>query len=529
MGGLAGTAIKLEDSAANIQANFDGLSANKKINAVQLTDTARSTIQVTNSQYKKGSTLLNKITGAAVSVTFSGNLSQYKISGNGDGSFSIGNDNYKKVNFFAFKDVTTFGDTGDKNLNAMLLGGTNYWWSADNPSAIGTSDAQVMNNVYAMAAGSSKQTISYSFLTSLPADDVADKNGFKPMDDNQKAAVLRAFDYLSSLTGVSFVEDSTPGAADINFGTNNQFSQNSSGYANVPHGSGNHPTYLFLDNGFGNQNATMTQGSFGWQTLIHEIGHTLGLKHPGNYNASGGSVPGPFVPAALDNRSYSLMSYKNAPGTMKVNATSTNNISYKYSASTLNDSTYMMYDIAALQFLYGKGTGQNLDAYQVNTFTADWSGIETLWMPDNGTIDASSVKNSNIIDLRQGAFSSINVIPQSITDSFPSSLKTAATYMGLNNVGLAFGSHVTTAVGGAGDDVFYTSTDSDVTINGGGGNDKVYLAGSKEDWDNSASADTYVNQKLGRTVTVANINVSNIKYYNASTYTTTHSRLDITA
>ena len=527
MGTLSGTAIQLEDTAANIQSNLDSLLAVKKISAIQLTDTARPMLEVTDAQYKKGGTLLNKITGAAVSVKFNGNLSQYKITGNGDGSFTVGNTNYKKVNFFAFNDTTTFADTGDKNLNAMLLGGANYWWRSDTPGAVGTSDAQVKANVYAMAAGSSKQTISYSFLTELPANDTADKKGFREMDSTQKAAVLRAFEYLSSFIGVTFVEASSPGQADINFGTNNQYSQNSSGYANVPNGSGDHPTYLFLDNGLGNQNATMTQGSYGWQTLIHEIGHTLGLKHPGNYNASGGSVPGPFLPAALDNRSYTLMSYKNAPATMKVSATTTNNISYKYSASSISDSTYMMYDIAALQFLYGKGTGQNLDAYQVNTFTADWSGIETLWMPDNGTIDASGVTNSNIIDLRQGAFSSINMVPKTITDSFPSSLKSAATYMGLNNVGLAFGSQVTSAMGGTAADVFYTSTDSDVTIDGGAGNDTVYLAGAEADWDNSSNTNTYINSKLGRTVTVSNVEA--IKYYKADTYATTHSRLDITA
>jgi len=29
----------------------------------------------------------------------------------------------------------------------------------------------------------------------------------------------------------------------------------------------------------------------------------------------------------------------------------------------LNQSTYMMYDIAALQFLYGKGSGAGLETY----------------------------------------------------------------------------------------------------------------------------------------------------------------------
>jgi hypothetical protein len=527
LGVMSGSSFKLVDSVANIKSKFNELIAVKKINGIQLTDTARPLLEVDEKQYKNGSTLLSKISGAAISVKFADNLNKYKINENGDGSFTVNNTNYKKVNFFSFKDTTTFADTGDKNLNAMILGGTKYWWR-DSNAGVSTSDQQVMANVYAMGSGSSKTTMTYSFLASAPTGATSDSYGFKQMSQTQKDAVKRAFDYLSTFIGVTFVESSTPGEADINFGTNDQSKKNSSGYAYVPNSTNDNQAYLYLDNGFGNQNASMTEGSFGWQTLIHEIGHTLGLKHPGNYNASGGSVPGPFLPKALDTRVYSLMSYNNAPGTMKVNTTTTNNISYKYSASTISDSTYMMYDIAALQFLYGKGTGQGIDAYQVSSFTADWSGMETLWMPDGGTIDAAETTYSNIIDLRQGAFSSINVIPKSITDSFPSSLKTAATYMGLNNVGLAFGSQVTTAIGGKGDDVFYANADSDLTIDGGEGvgKDTVYLAGQEADWS-SDSQGLFTNAVTHQKVSMSRVDL--VKYYNSNTYSTTHSRLDITA
>jgi Metallo-peptidase family M12 len=539
LGNLTGTSIQLEDSTDNIQANFDELLKVKKINEINLLDTARPLIEVSQAQYKKGVALLNKINGAAVSVEFAKSLKDYKITANNDGSYSVDKFNYKKVSFFKFSDTETFANTGDKNINAMVLGGTNYWWR-DTANNLSTSDDLVKAGVYAMGSGSSKTTITYSFLNMLPADNVADSKGFKPMSDEQKAGVLRAFDYLSSLIGVTFEEVANASEADINFGTNNQYSQGSSAYANVPNGSGDHPVYLMLDNGPGNLNTSMATGSYGWQTLIHELGHTLGLKHPGNYNASGGSVPGPYLPKALDNRAYTLMSYNNPAGTMEVTKTTTNGISYKYSASSVNASTYMMYDIAALQFLYGKGTGAGLDAYQVNTFTADWSGMQTLWMPENGSIDASETDYSNIIDLRQGALSSINVIPKSITDSFPSSLQTAATYMGLNNVGLAFGSQVTTAKGGAATDVFYTTLDNSVDLYGGNGDDTVYLVGSEDNWrlDESVSTGdiqtyenlaTRVDGAAGTGVRVTLNQVEFIKYYNPDNVATTHTRLDLLA
>ncbi len=532
MGNLAGTSITLKDSAANIQTNFDELLKVKRIGEIQLTDDARPLIEVTQAQFKNGAAMLNKISGAAVTVTFSGQLKDYKINPNNDGSYTVDKTNYKKVNFFKFSDTSTFANTGDKNINAMLLGGTQYWWrNASDP--ITTSDDLVKAGVYAMGAGSSKTHIKYSFLEAAPAGNTADSKGFREMSAEQKAGVVKAFDYLSSLVGVTFEEVSAPEDADINFGTNNQYSQGSSGYANVPNGSGDHPVYLFLDNGPGNVNTSMATGSYGWQTLIHEMGHTLGLKHPGNYNASGGTMPGPFLPKALDSRAYTLMSYNNPDGTMEVTKTTTNNISYTYSANTVNASTYMMYDIAALQFLYGKGTGAGLDAYQVNTFSADWSGMQTLWMPQDGSIDASAVENSNIIDLRQGAFSSINVIPKSITDSFPSSLQSAATYMGLNNVGLAFGSQVTTAKGGSAVDVFYANLDNDVTIDGGAGDDTLYLAGVEDDWLFDAQTSTYeninANIALEQRVKVTVSNVEAIKYYKADSVPTTHTRLDLSA
>jgi hypothetical protein len=519
LGALSGSAITLTDTAANIQANFDALLAVKKINAIQLTDTARPVLQVTEAQYKKGAALLTKVSGAAVSVAFSGNMANYKIKANTDGSFAVGSATYKKVNFFAFQDTTAFADTGDANVNAMLLGGTNYWWR-DTAGSVTTSDAQIKTGVYAMGEGSSRQTFSYSFMTDLPDGNTSDSTGFRAMSNTQKAAVRRAFDYLSSIINVTFTESNSAGQADINFGTNNQSTRGSSGYANVPNGSGDHPVYLFLDNSAGNTNTNMTQGSYGWQTLIHEIGHTLGLKHPGNYNASGGTMPGPFLPKALDSRLYTLMSYNNPAGSMEVTLTGS-----RYSGSTLNPSTYMMFDMAALQFMYGVGNGQGVSDYQVTSFTADWSGMQTLWTPEGGVLDASAVTNANIMDLRAGAFSSINVIPKSITDSFPTSLKTAATYMGLNNVGLAYGSHISTAKGGSASDVFYTSTTADVSIEGGDGNDTVYLAGTAADWVESQG--TYTNAKLTRSVSLSSVEV--IKYYNADAYAITHSRLDLQA
>ena len=493
LGSIVSVPIQLKDTATHIQNNFDALVAFKKISGIELTDTTKPVLQLSEAQYKKGTSLLTKVTGASVTVQFSGNYADYKIKANADGSYAVGNAKYKGVTNFVFRDLSTFTDTGDSNLNAMLFGGTNYWWR----NSAGTFDragAAIKSRVYALAEGSSRQTFTYSFLNQQAVTGTADNVKFKEMSDTQRKAVRDAFTYLSSIIDVTFVESQTPGKADINFGTNDQTATKSSGYANVPNGSGDHPVFLFLDNSKTNLNGDMKPGSYGWQTLLHEIGHTLGLKHPGNYNASGGGAPGPFLPKAIDNRQYTLMSYFNAANAIA------------------NPSTFMMYDMAALQFLYGVGSGDQTKNYQVTSFTADWSGLETLWLAKEGEIDASAVRSANIIDLRAGAFSSINVSSSGSTN--------------LNNVGLAYGSQVTFAKGGSATDVFYLSADTDVTIDGGGGRDTAYLAGIPSDWV-MLNQELYVNERLSRSVTLKGI--ESVKYYDAAMSITTHSRVDLSA
>ena len=70
-----------------------------------------------------------------------------------------------------------------------------------------------------------------------------------------------------------------------------------------------------------------------------------------------------------------------------------------------------------------------------------------------------------------------------------------------------------------------TPGDGNDTVIAGDGNDTVYLAGTAADW--VANQGTYTNAKLSRSVSMSSVEV--VKYYNADTYATTHSRLDLSA
>ena len=100
-------------------------------------------------------------------------------------------------------------------------------------------------------------------------------------------------------------------------------------------------------------------GEHGYVTLIHEIGHALGLKHP--------HTGSPTLPAAQDNHTHTVMSYQ-FPGR--------------------SPGTPMGYDLLALQYLYG--VGPNNPDNDVYTFSPGTK--QTIW--DSGganTLDLSSL------------------------------------------------------------------------------------------------------------------------------------------
>jgi serralysin len=369
------------------------------------------------------------------------------------------------------------------------------------------------------------------------------------MNATQRAGVERAFAYLSSLINVTFkASDATDGSADINFGMNTQSA--SAGYATPPNASGNHNVFVMLA-GNASTNSSFEAGSYGWETLIHEIGHAMGLKHPGNYNAGGGGASPPYLSSALDNRRYSVMSYKQSADASVVTATQVSG-GTSYSASGLNPSTYMREDIAALQFLYGAATSSDAQsaaaAFQTSTFDSGWKGFETLWTPGGAKLDASASTQSTIVDLRPGAFSSINAnpAPSAYVASFPkqvqSFIRTNNTYFGYNDVALAYGSSITEADGGSGNDAFFDGGYS-ATIDGGGGVNVVYLSGSRADWRANGAAlsgttakdgsltlsgsTSLVNVVTGQTLSLANI--ERLKFYDATKVAATHGSVDLMA
>ena len=569
MANLAGLAadvrvksIGVRDSSENLTnatnlAAIDVLMKKRKglITAVNLDSDTHGLINVDAATYSKyAATIYTAPKNYALQVDLSASVaglqlpdsqlrSAFKTTANANGTFAVQMWDFKKggyqkaitfnagVNFLKLGAVSTFLDSGDAKLNAVLNVGSFQWEQNPAQKTADTSSYEIKPGVFALKDGTAKQVIKYKFLPDKtdPALSTSDQKGFLAMSADQVASVKNALSYISSLVNIQFELTST-GAADINFGTNDQGTV-SGGYATGANPAmSNTGSVNLLLNKVTAVNNKPTQGDYGWETLIHEIGHTLGLKHPGAYNAGGGAATGPYLSATDDNRRNTVMSYYDAADSK--NWTNTSGSSYSYAA--VNPRTYMPLDILALQFLYGKNTtgtsltdsSKTLDTFQTTTFNAAWAGMETLSSTANGVaVDLSGVHASNIVDLRAGAFSSIN-IKDATYNAQLGTAKTPQTFYNINNVGLSYDASIASLIGGTGRDVVYV-TNKSVDIDGGTGADKVYLYGSASEWTKTENGDEtrYTNGAV--TATLKSIEA--VSYYDMSSTAVMHSRVDLTA
>lgn len=197
-------------------------------------------------------------------------------------------------------------------------------------------------------------------------------------------------------------------------------------------------------------------GSFGYMTVLHELGHALGLKHPGNYNGDGTGTP-PFFPSpALDTTALTVMSYNND------------------ARITGFAATPGIADIRALQHLYGANmsAAPGDDTYILNTFR-----FSSIWDPNGvNTLDGGGVSGNQTIDLNE------------YTLSYADGKITGA---------VAAGTKISNAIGSIGNDILrgngldnrLTGSSGDDQIIGGGGTDIAVFSGVRAHYAISASAD----------------------------------------
>ncbi|HEY1131479.1 MAG TPA: calcium-binding protein, partial [Roseateles sp.] len=275
------------------------------------------------------------------------------------------------------------------------------------------------------AAG--KHSLSFSFANSF----VPGVSGFREFDEAQKQAVREALSCFSAVLDLSFTELAEGAEADLTFHLDDLMSAGlggAAGYAEPATGNIHLNSDIYAEQRLTELGELVTRGSLsagngGFEVLLHEIGHALGLKHP-------------FEPPVLPN-----------------GENSTANTVMSYTSSGARATALAAFDVAALQYLYGVaptvGSGND-----VHTFGERWVQDSV----GSDLFDASQETLAVSVDLTPGSW------------NFKGGK--AASILADNQSFIGYGTVIENATGGTGNDTLIGNDAANLLL-GGAGSDSL--------------------------------------------------------
>ncbi len=312
-----------------------------------------------------------------------------------------------------------------------------------------------------------KTQYSYVFPATLPSyieSNSTYADGFLAFTDTQKLAAKACLQYISTLVNLSFVEtEQVDSLKTLSFSNNVQ--ADSAGYAMYPSTSSLGSDVFINKNEPGN--LAPEDGSYASLTLIHEIGHALGLKHPFLIAGESADEP-PYLNTQEDSTSFTVMSYTSAEA------------DYHFVLQAL--------DIATLQYLYGPSLSARAgdDTYDISSTTSNmiWDGGGT------DTLSAANCTQAVTAYLTPGYWgyvgsplsgaSKVITAPGQITINFGTSIENL---LGSAYADSLYGNSAANNIqGGIGNDTLSGGAGND-TMLGGDGTDTVIFSGSQSDYE----------------------------------------------
>lgn len=310
--------------------------------------------------------------------------------------------------------------------------------------------------------------------------DIDRVNGFLSPTAAMDTATTEIFNKMfGGVSGLTFTK-TTAGdtSADFSIGRSTTATGFNTAYAYYPQGPGTglsgdswySDNYDAFPTGYGFNNPV--KGGYAWTTFIHEYGHNMGLKHGHEV----GGVSNTAMASDRDGMEFSVMTYRSYVGGPADGYT---NEQWGFAQSL------MMYDIAALQVMYGANFTTN-NGNSVYTFSATTgemfiNGVGqgapggnriflTIW--DGGGIDTYDFSNyttNQSIDLTPGSWSLMSSTQQANLGG--SNFARGNVYNALQYNG-DVRSLIENAIGGSGNDTII-GNDADNILTGGFGGDAL--------------------------------------------------------